>query len=207
MSNWARRRASTPRSVPSRGIGSPVPGAGPRDTDPATETDLRGELLCDIFVNVDVPGSGEKDLGHHVLRVESIMSGSSNMIRVFVPASESTDADGREPEYGATRWALVSDELPESEDSWTFHLRTPDGTLHRLGDLPVPSLGDSGLPTVHRATLDDRGRLRVHAGEIPYKAAQSLQEVQDHPGWVLRTRMEEHIPDRNTARDPFNGKH
>ena len=89
-------------------------------------------------------------------------------------------------------------------EGWTFTLRYPGGEKE-IGTLPRP--GHAGrFPTRFRASLDRRGRLRVHAGELRYRAAAGLKDVEE-AGRVYTVRFPPHADRQSDARNPFNGTH
>jgi hypothetical protein len=56
-------------------------------------------------------------------------------------------------------------------------------------------------------TLDERGVLRVHLGEIPYWQTEELKDWKDQPGRVLLRHLELVEPPTRENRDPFCGVH
>ncbi|MFJ3722808.1 hypothetical protein ACIPYQ_09590 [Streptomyces sp. NPDC090045] len=91
----------------------------------------------------------------------------------------------------------------ESNHTYTydFHLDRGDGEPVFLGRLSAAQQGR------HHATLDARGRLRVHRGVVPYVPAETLREVQRYPGRVLGRRMDPPQSDFNHHWDPNSGRH
>lgn len=110
-------------------------------------------------------------------------------------------------EAGTVR-GVVGAALPDPPrgGSWTFHWRDEADRLHLIGELPPPPRNGT-LPVRYRATLDENGVLRVHAGEVPYWPAGSLAEAVAEPGRVLRTEMQLTAQQYKHARDPYNGRH
>ncbi|THA74358.1 hypothetical protein [Streptomyces sp. A0592] len=85
--------------------------------------------------------------------------------------------------------------------TYEFHLDRGDGDPVFLGRLSAAQQGR------HHATLDARGRLRVHRGVVPYVPAETLREVQRYPGRVLGRRMDPPLSDFNHHWDPNSGRH
>jgi hypothetical protein len=99
----------------------------------------------------------------------------------------------------------------------TVHARKPGGSewVH-VGELsrPVdPKPAHAGLerateyPRRYRLTLDERGVLRVHLGEVPYWKTEDLQDWKARPGRVLQRDLELVEPPPRENRDPFCGAH
>jgi hypothetical protein len=87
---------------------------------------------------------------------------------------------------------------------YTFYV-VDGGGPRLLGTLPLP--GAWSPRAVYRATLDRKGRLRIHRGLLPYWPAQSLRDVQDRAGAVRRIQLECDVPFSNPAWEPFSGRH
>ena len=56
------------------------------------------------------------------------------------------------------------------------------------------------------ASVDEQGNLRVQAGELPFRKATSLADVQDRPGSVYHAPMVSTSDNYEPERDPFNGR-
>lgn len=90
--------------------------------------------------------------------------------------------------------------------SWVFTLRV--GTEEKtIGTLPRPTLSGGNFPTNYRVTLDRTGRLRVHAGALPYRTATCMLQVEQDRGRVFTTPMPPARPAMDNKRNPFNGEH
>ncbi|MBC7269477.1 MAG: hypothetical protein H5T76_12270, partial [Streptomyces sp.] len=76
-----------------------------------------------------------------------------------------------------------------------------NGTPEPLGCLTAVQDGQ------HHATLDARGRLRVHRGLVPYLPAGDLRQVEEYPGRVLHERMDRATSRFNHHWDPNSGRH
>lgn len=102
----------------------------------------------------------------------------------------------------------VSSPLPEPPlgGSWIFHYRDEKDGSHHIGELPPPSRTGQ-LAIRYYASVDEQGNLRVHAGELPFRKATSLADVQDRPGSVYHAPMVSTSDDYEPERDPFNGRH
>ncbi|MER7730200.1 hypothetical protein ABTX80_04895 [Streptomyces erythrochromogenes] len=85
--------------------------------------------------------------------------------------------------------------------TYEFYLDRGDGDPVFLGRLSAAQRAR------HHATLDARGRLRVHRGVVPYVPAETLREVQRYPGRVLARRMDPPLTDFNHHWDPNSGRH
>ncbi|MEU9890368.1 hypothetical protein [Sphaerisporangium sp. NPDC051011] len=94
---------------------------------------------------------------------------------------------------------------PSSEGDYRFFLRRPDGKEEELDMLHVT--GRRGPAARYVASLDVRGRLRLHRGEPRYWEAKSVRDVERTPGSVLRVSMEPGEPELRPERNPFNGRH
>jgi hypothetical protein len=126
---------------------------------------------------------------------------SSDFPDVFHPAGDTTGEGAFRGLAGGS--ALLA---PPRNGTWTFHYRDEKGTLHRLGELTPPAT-DSSSRVRYYPTLDEKGNLRVHACSVPFWPAESLSEVQDRPGSVLRIVMDVPPEGADSAKDPFNGTH
>jgi hypothetical protein len=95
---------------------------------------------------------------------------------------------------------------PPANGSWTFHYLDEKGGQQQIGQLGPP--GRTGqLEVRFFASVDERGDLRLHAGDVPYWPADSLTDVQQRAGSVLRQRMKSEARDYEASRDPFSGRH
>lgn len=103
---------------------------------------------------------------------------------------------------------LISARLPDPPASgrWTFHYRDDKGGLHRIGE-HTPPRRTGNLAIRYYASVDAAGDIRVHAGAVPFWAANSLAEVQNKQGSVYRAEMNSDFDDYQPGRDPFNGRH
>jgi hypothetical protein len=99
----------------------------------------------------------------------------------------------------------------------TVHARRPGesewihvGELQRPVDPRPPLPGQERVteyPRRYRLTLDERGVVRVHLGEVPYWKTEDLDDWKKHPGRVLQRDLELVEPPPRENRDPFCGAH
>ncbi|MGX1884783.1 hypothetical protein [Streptomyces sp. NPDC055287] len=97
--------------------------------------------------------------------------------------------------------AAVLDAPPVNGHYHFYLVRDGGGEPENLGRLPAPGLAD------HWATLDAHGTLRVHRGSVPYLPAETLREVEQRPGRVLRRPMSSGLTESNEYWDPSTGRH
>jgi hypothetical protein len=143
---------------------------------------------------------------------------NSRPATVLIPA----DADLTQTFHIGANGALrgLSSPLPDLFDETgklMVHVRTPGSTewihvgeLTRPVDAKSPRLNQEHVteyPRRYRVTLDERGVLRVHLGEVPYWKTEDLQEWKAQPGRVLQRELELVEPPTRENRDPFCGVH
>jgi len=92
---------------------------------------------------------------------------------------------------GGNEWVHVG-ELARPVDH-----KTPQSNLERVTE----------YPRRYRLTLDERGVLRIHLGEVPYWKTDDLQVWKGQPGRVLQRDLELVEPPTRENRDPFCGVH
>ncbi|WP_031160884.1 hypothetical protein [Streptomyces durhamensis] len=135
-------------------------------------------------------------------------TGKPELVEVFpAPRSETTylpeffhDSTDSEQQSVPGRAAVL--DAPPVHGGYHFYLvREGTGEPEVLGRLPAPGLAD------HWATLDAHGRLRVHRGAVPYLPAETLREVEQRPGRVLRRPMSSGLTEFNEYWDPSTGRH
>lgn len=107
---------------------------------------------------------------------------------------------------------LISNSLPPfpQNSQHTFYVYQTDPQNNtkkwiRLGAISKPDI-TTDYPCQYRVTLDDRGILRIHAGEIPYWTSTN-QECLQQPGCVYRAELELQPNEVDKERDPFCGIH
>lgn len=94
---------------------------------------------------------------------------------------------------------------PSADGYYDFSLVFPDGTRKDVARLAVT--GPRGDTARYTASLDVRGTLRLHRGEPPYWAAQSLRDVEEYPGSVRRMKMDQGEDELKASWKPFDGRH
>lgn len=158
-----------------------------------------GKVVCDIAVNVAESASALKTDAHTVVfAAEKDYSKSLKNLRYEGEAT---------PEVGS---GLISEPLPpfplSGKHTFYFQFRDPDtNKWERIGELPQPG-GKTEYPCEYRVTLDDKGILRIHAGEIPYWTGNN-KECLKESGCVFRTAIESQPNDIEEKRNPFSGTH
>ncbi|MFN6483715.1 MULTISPECIES: molecular chaperone [unclassified Nostoc] len=107
---------------------------------------------------------------------------------------------------------LISNPLPPFPQTGqhTFYVYQTDAETNskkwiRIGALSKPDI-TTDYPCQYRVTLDDRGILRMHAGEVPYWTSQN-QECLKEEGCVYRAELELQPNEVDKERDPFCGIH
>ncbi|GGU99031.1 hypothetical protein GCM10010260_39020 [Streptomyces filipinensis] len=135
-------------------------------------------------------------------------TGKPDLVEVFpAPGSEETylneffhDSTDSEQQPVPGRAAVL--DAPPVHGAYHFYLvREGTGEPEDLGRLPAPGLAD------HWASLDAHGRLRVHRGAVPHLPAETLREVEQRPGRVLRRPMSSGLTEFNEYWDPSTGRH
>ena len=152
------------------------------------------------------PSSDDEDLGKEAIFMTGAQpSLAAQLTNAWFPETFHllTPGEDREPLRGA-----ISIPLPRpSARGWDFYYRDEDGEARPIGTIvPPPRAGH--LPVRYFASLDERGGLRVHAGEVPYWRAASPADVQAYHGRVFRVPMTSTYTDYyQPAHDPFSGGH
>jgi hypothetical protein len=107
---------------------------------------------------------------------------------------------------------IISNPLPPFPQTGqhTFYVYQTDTETQtkkwlRIGALSKPDI-TTDYPCQYRVTLDDRGILRMHAGEVPYWTSTS-QECLKQEGCVYRAELELQPNEVDKERDPFCGIH
>ena len=136
---------------------------------------------------------------------DTLPQGGGKGLLQYFPESFHDDADSEQPPVPGRTARLRA--APQ-RGLFHFYLDREDGSApEHLGRLAAPAQARYGLEDHYTATLDARGRLRVHRGEIPYLPASTLREVELRPGRVLSRPMDEGKSDFNEYWDPFSGGH
>ena len=105
---------------------------------------------------------------------------------------------------------LISDPLPpfplSGKHSFYFQFRNSSANSWELiGELPQPEI-NTEYPCKYYVTLDGQGILRIHAGEVPYRKANTIEDLKQ-AGWVFRTELDLQPPEVEDKRNPFSGIH
>ncbi len=107
---------------------------------------------------------------------------------------------------------LISEPLPDFPESGkhTFYVRDVDTENNqekwlRIGDLSKPDVTPE-FPCQYRVSLDEKGMLRLHTGEVPYWES-NTQECLLQEGYVFRTQLYLQPNELDKERDPFCGIH
>ena len=155
----------------------------------------------DIAVNVIESATVDQPNAYHL--VFEVDKNDSQFIRTFhyVHSSE------QEPQNG-----LVSNPLPPfpQTNQHTFYIYQTDTDTNskkwiRIGALSKPDVA-TDYPCKYCVTLDNKGMLRMHAGEVPYWTSTS-QECLKQEGCVYRAELELQPNEVDKERDPFCGIH
>jgi hypothetical protein len=107
---------------------------------------------------------------------------------------------------------LISKPLPDFPESGkhTFYIRNrnsqnQDETWLRIGELSKPDVTPQ-FPCRYHVSLDEKGMLRLHVGEVPYWES-NTHECLSEEGCVWRTELYLQPNEVDIERDPFCGKH
>jgi 5-hydroxyisourate hydrolase-like protein (transthyretin family) len=107
---------------------------------------------------------------------------------------------------------LISDPLPSfpRTDKHTFYIYHQDSETGakkwiRVGELKKPQVA-TDYPCQYRVTLDEKGILRMHTGEVPYWKSDS-EECLKQEGCVFQAPLELQKSEVDKERDPFCGLH
>ena len=105
---------------------------------------------------------------------------------------------------------LISDPLPpfplSGKHSFYFQFRNSTANSWELiGELPQPEI-NTEYPCKYYVTLESQGILRIHAGEVPYRKANTIEDLKQ-AGWVFRTELDLQPPEVEDKRNPFSGIH
>ena len=153
----------------------------------------------DIAVNVLEAVTVDRPNAYHL--VFEVGNGDTQQLQEFYYGSDSE-------QQGV---GLISDPLPPFPQSnqHTFYIYHTDETNTkkwiRIGELSKPDVV-TDYPCQYRVTLDSKGMLRMHPGEVPYWES-SDQECLHQPGCVFRTELELQPNEVEAERDPFCGIH
>ncbi|MDP5337017.1 MAG: molecular chaperone [Nodularia sp. (in: cyanobacteria)] len=155
----------------------------------------------DIAVNVIESATVDQPNAYHL--VFEVDKDDSKFLREFHYLHNSE----QQPENG-----LVSNPLPPfpQTSQHTFYIYQIDTTTNskkwiRIGALSKPDIS-TDYPCKYCVTLDNKGILRMHAGEVPYWTSTS-QECLKQAGCVYRAELELQPNEVDKERDPFCGIH
>ncbi|MDB9373404.1 molecular chaperone [Nodularia sphaerocarpa] len=155
----------------------------------------------DIAINVIESATVDQPNAYHL--VFEVDKDDSKFLREFHYLHNSE----HQPENG-----LVSNPLPPfpHTSQHTFYIYQTDTTTNskkwiRIGALSKPDIS-TDYPCKYCVTLDNRGILRMHAGEVPYWISTS-QECLKQAGCVYRAELELQPNEVDKERDPFCGIH
>ncbi|MBD2183944.1 acetate and sugar kinases/Hsc70/actin family protein [Aerosakkonema funiforme] len=156
-----------------------------------------GKLLCDIAV--------------YVIELQTVSVGPKDPPLVFdsqVDYSKFMEGFRYESNVKEQGTGLISKPLPEfpRKGKHTFCFRDPiTDRWETIGELSRPG-GKSDYNYQYYVTLDDKGILRIHAGEIPYWTSDN-PECLKQEGCVFETGLEDKPKEIDENRDPFCGIH
>ncbi|GII65848.1 hypothetical protein Skr01_59330 [Sphaerisporangium krabiense] len=157
-----------------------------------------------IVVNPGIPGSMTDGVGEPVFDLSDL---DTLLTATFVTES------GEDAE---TFRGVFAELPPPAPYGWRFYLRPHGaGTQDAGADTLVATVSPSqvtgrdvpGVAPRFTVSLDERGDLRVHRGDPPFRAASGLREVERVPGTVFRAHMFSGDLDYREAYDPFAGVH
>ena len=160
-----------------------------------------GKLLCDIAV--------------YVLELQTVTIEPKDPFLVFsaeVDYSKSIQGFHYESSAELQGSGLISQPLPEfpRKGKHTFYFRfcfrdPINDRWQRIGELSRPG-GKSDYNYQYYVTLDDKGILRIHAGEIPYWTSDN-PECLKQEGCVFAAALDDKPKEIDENRDPFCGIH
>ncbi|MFB2891592.1 molecular chaperone [Aerosakkonemataceae cyanobacterium BLCC-F50] len=162
----------------------------------------------------------DKDLNHGDIAINVIESATVDQANAYHLVFEAERDDnktlkifryenGVEQQQGN---GLMSNPLPPFPKSgkhtfYFYHFDPETNTKKwiRIGELSKPDI-TTDYPCQYRVTLDEKGILRMHAGEVPYWTSNS-EECLKQEGCVFRTQLELQPNEVDKERDPFSGIH
>jgi hypothetical protein len=181
---------------------------GMKQRNGATQTAARPEAAA------AAPAKAGWDISVDVITAQSNSRPATVLIAADQELKETFHFDGDAQCRGLI--ASLPDLFDES-GKLMVHARQPGGTewIH-IGELTRPVDRKALQPGQERVTeyprryhlsLDERGVLRVHLGELPYWKTEDLKDWKDRPGRVLQRDLELVEPPARENRDPFCGVH
>jgi hypothetical protein len=155
------------------------------------------KLEWDIIIDVDVSHAAQAPGGE-----TKLLAAGSSYDEIFRYEVQS----GQEMSQGK---GLISqtwiEKFPESKKHQVYAQRSGTDVKRLIGEFADPEI-ETDYICRYRVSLDNRGFLRLHLGEIPYW--ESLDKaVLKNEGCVYRTDLELQPPRLEKDRDPFSGIH
>jgi hypothetical protein len=174
------------------------------EANPKNETQVLfsdGNLQCDIAVNVLESAAVDQPNAYHL--VFKSFKENTQKLDKFHYSSDNKQEPGN---------GLISKPLPEFPESGkhTFYICNVDSEKTekkwlRIGELSKPSEA-TDFPCQYRVTLDEKGILRIHAGEVPYWESKNQEDLKKE-GCVVRAELQLQPNEVDIERDPFSGIH
>jgi hypothetical protein len=164
------------------------------------------------------PGAGTVKAGYD-LSVDVIQAqANSRPATALIAADQELNETFHFNGDATCRGAIVAlPDLFDESGNLTVHARRPGesewvhvGELKRPVDPRPPLPGQeraTEYPRRYRLTLDERGVVRVHLGEVPYWKTEDIDDWKARPGRVLQRDLELVEPPPMENRDPFCGVH
>ncbi|MCL1471220.1 molecular chaperone [Argonema antarcticum] len=155
-----------------------------------------GKLFCDIAVYVIESQTVDKPTPHPVFKAEDDYSKSLEGFR-YEGDAEQKQGTG-----------LISKPLPDfpRNGKQTFYFLDPiNDRWERIGELSRPG-GKTEYNCKYYVTLDAKGILRIHAGEIPYWTSDNAECLKQE-GCVFEDALGLQPKEIDDNRDPFCGIH
>jgi hypothetical protein len=156
------------------------------------------QLEWDIFIDAEVPATSQVRGGETVLFAAG--SPYDQVFRYQTGRSGSNVAQGRGL---LSQWISPS---PEFEKRGVHVRRRGTKDMYLVGEFPEPRV-HTDYPYRYRMTLDDKGILRFHIGEVPYWLSENKAVLRDQPGCVYRAPLDLQPPREQKNRNPFSGIH
>jgi hypothetical protein len=164
------------------------------------------------------PSSSEK-LNHGDVAVNVLESSAVNQPDAYHLVFEATndDTEFKKFHYSSDNNlppvnGLISEPLPDFPESGKHRFYICDVDTEKnekkwleIGELSKPDV-TSEFPCQYRVSLDEKGMLRLHVGEVPYWESDNLECLLEEGG-VFRTELDLQPNEVNEDRDPFGGIH
>jgi molecular chaperone DnaK (HSP70) len=158
----------------------------------------QGKVVRDIAVNVAESAAALKTDAENV--IFEAAKDYSKELKIFCNEEDET----------VKRQGLISAPLPpfplSGKHMFYFQVYCPDSnTWELIGELPKPK-NKTEYPCEYRVTLDEKGILQIHAGEVPYREGDNKENL-NQEGYVFRTAVELESSGVVDERNPFSGIH